>query len=105
MSIQQLLRVGLIIACLGLYSTVIHAEGELVPVDPNETAGDVHIDGGRKQTIDEFRVNGQLYMIRVNPSKGPSYYLVDADGDGSLETRQNDLAPDLLIPAWVLKRW
>jgi hypothetical protein len=55
--------------------------------------------------IKEYRVNGRLYMIEIVPRKGRPYYLVDADGDGNLETRQNDLLPDFLIPAWVLKRW
>ena len=44
-------------------------------------------------------------MVKVNPAKGASYYLVDTDGDGSLETRFNDLASNLAIPAWVLLRW
>ena len=44
-------------------------------------------------------------MIKVNPAKGVSYYLVDTDGDGNLETRYNDLQSGMLIPAWVLLRW
>jgi len=71
-----------------------------------ESSGEVKIrsksDDG---VISEFRINGQLYMIRVTPKKGLPYYLVDSDGDGNLETRWNELAPELLIPAWVLKRW
>ena len=61
----------------------------------------------RKQdrTIEEYRVNGQLYMIKVTPSKGYPYYLVDADGDGSLETRRNELDPRILVPSWVIFRW
>ena len=60
---------------------------------------------GADTVISEFRINGQLYMIRITPTKGVPYYLVDSDGDGQLETRWNDLAPNLLIPSWVLKRW
>ena len=93
-------------ACLMFAIQSVTAEGELVPPDPLEASGeDVIIEAPQKELVDEFRINGQLYMIRVNPRKGPPYYLVDADGDGNLETRWNDLAPDLLIPAWVLKRW
>lgn len=55
--------------------------------------------------IEEYRVNGQLYMIKVTPVKGPPYYIVDTDGDGTLETRRNDLAPDMLTPQWILFRW
>jgi hypothetical protein len=70
-----------------------------------ESGGKVTIENGDQELINEFRINGQLYMIRVTPKKGHEYYLVDSDGDGNLETRWNELAPDLLIPAWVLKRW
>jgi hypothetical protein len=57
------------------------------------------------RTIEEYRVNGQLYMIKVTPSKGYPYYLVDADGDGNLETRRNELDPRMLVPSWVIFRW
>ena len=63
------------------------------------------IKNSDSDTISEFRINGQLYMIRITPKKGVPYYLVDSDGDGNLETRWNELAPDLLIPSWVLLRW
>lgn len=74
-------------------------EDELSP------SGKVTIKGDDNEVISEFRINGQLYMIRITPKKGIPYYLVDADGDGDLETRWNELAPDLLIPSWVLLRW
>lgn len=77
----------------------------LAAEDAASPSGEVVIGGDGEGAINEFRINGQLYMIQVKPKKGPPYYLVDSDGDGDLETRQNDLAPDLLIPAWVLKRW
>lgn len=70
-----------------------------------EPSGKVTIQSPDDQLINEFRINGQLYMIRITPKKGAPYYLVDSDGDGDLETRWNELAPDLLIPSWVLLRW
>jgi hypothetical protein len=74
--------------------------------DDEDQSGDkVRIRGGKDEVISEFRINGQLYMIRVTPKKGVPYYLVDSDGDGKLETRWNELAPNLLIPSWVLLRW
>jgi len=73
--------------------------------DELSSSGQVTIKGDDDEVISEFRINGQLYMIRITPNKGVPYYLVDADGDGDLETRWNELAPDLLIPSWVLLRW
>jgi len=60
---------------------------------------------GDQGSVEEYRAGGVLYMIKINPTKGASYYLVDTDGDGNLETRYNDLQSGLLIPAWVLLRW
>lgn len=57
------------------------------------------------RTLEEYRINGQLYMIKVTPSRGYPYYLVDADGDGNLETRRNELDPRILVPSWVIFRW
>jgi len=60
---------------------------------------------GDQGSVEEYRAGGMLYMIKINPAKGASYYLVDTDGDGNLETRYSDLQGGLLIPAWVLLRW
>ncbi|MCW8958360.1 MAG: DUF2782 domain-containing protein, partial [Gammaproteobacteria bacterium] len=47
---------------------------------------------------------GQLYMIKITPGKGRPYYLVDTDGDGSLETRRNDLdSPEVI--KWRIFTW
>jgi len=70
-----------------------------------ESSGKVTIQGAKTDIVEELRVNGQLYAIRVSPKRGVPYYLVDSDGDGNLETRKNDTDPALLIPAWVVKKW
>ena len=57
------------------------------------------------RTVEEYRINGQLYMVKVTPAKGYPYYLVDADGDGELESRRNELDPRMLVPSWVIFRW
>lgn len=56
-------------------------------------------------TIHEYRLNGRLYAVRIFPENAPPYYLVDADGDGELETRRKELTPEILIPQWVLFSW
>ena len=55
--------------------------------------------------IEEYSVNGKVYAIRITPKGGTPYYLVDADGDGNLDTRRNDLDPDFLINNWVIFSW
>ncbi len=73
--------------------------------DQEEIEPEVTIIQRKDRTVEEYRVNGQLYMIKVKPAKGPEYVLVDTDGDGNLETRSSNLEPNLLIPGWVIFRW
>ncbi len=58
-----------------------------------------------RETITEYRVNGRLQAIKVEPENAPAYYLVDTDGDGNLETRRSAYGPDFLIPMWLILRW
>ena len=62
----------------------------------------VPIQGGMAE---EYRRNGQLYMVKVIPEQGYPYYLVDTDGDGYLETQRNDIEAGLLVPQWILFSW
>jgi len=70
------------------------------PLEP-----EVRIIRRERELVEEYRVNGRLYMIKVVPIAGPPYYLVDSDGDGRLESRFTELAPGMLIPSWVLFSW
>lgn len=54
--------------------------------------------------IEEYRINGRLYMIKVTPSKGRPYYLVDTHGDGNF-SRQNSLDTGVRPPMWVIHQW
>ena len=56
-------------------------------------------------TIEEYRVNGALYMVKITPTIGKPYYLVDKDGDGQMESRVNNIYQDMPVPQWVLFSW
>ena len=56
------------------------------------------------ETIEEYRINGRLYMIKVTPKKGVPYYLIDTTGNGTFDTR-TELTQDLRIPGWILLKW
>ncbi len=58
-----------------------------------------------KETVTEYRINGKLQVIKVEPENAPAYYLIDTDGDGNLETRRSALDPGLLIPHWIIYSW
>ncbi|MEW5839022.1 MAG: DUF2782 domain-containing protein [Pseudomonadota bacterium] len=67
---------------------------------------EVNIREEPQQTVEEFRSRGRPYMIRVTPRGGlPPYYMVDNDGDGTLETRINSPSNPPATPRWVLFRW
>lgn len=40
--------------------------------------------------ITEYRVAGQLRMLKVVPFRGPTYYLYDRDGDGKIDPVKGD---------------
>jgi len=54
--------------------------------------------------IEEYRIKGRLYLIKVTPPHGHPYYLIDPRGDGQLR-RYDDLSPNFLVPLWVVKEF
>ncbi len=52
---------------------------------------------------EEYRVRGQLYMIKVTPAHGKPYYLIDNEGSGQFS--RSDFAPSVKVPMWVIKRF
>jgi hypothetical protein len=63
---------------------------------------DVTIRQEGDKTIQEYRVNGFLYAIKVTPKNGKPYFLVRADGDSNYVRSDK---PDMLIPAWEIFSW
>jgi hypothetical protein len=60
-------------------------------------------EGG--QTIQEYRVNGRLYMQRITPAHGHPYVLVDNKGDGTFTRQDNTLDNRVRVPQWVIKEF
>ena len=56
------------------------------------------------EVIEEYRINNNLYMVKITPVVGLPYYLIDYDGDGRIDFRKNDL-DDVIVPQWVLFTW
>jgi len=56
--------------------------------------------------IEEYRLNGQVYMVKVTPEGGVPYYYMDSDGDGRLELDLTRGIPDPVQPVyWKVKEW
>jgi hypothetical protein len=55
-----------------------------------------------QETVEEYRMGGKLYMMKVTPAGGGTpYYLVDKNGDGTF-ARQNAHDTGLRPPMWVI---
>jgi len=58
------------------------------------------------QRVEEYRLNGRVYMVKVTPEGGIPYYYIDNDGDGTLELDPTRSAFDPVRPVyWKVKEW
>lgn len=73
-----------------------------VAAQEESMAPDITVREEEDRTIREYRVNGQLYAIEIQPAVGPSYYLIDENGDGDFRRSEN---ANIAIPSWVLITW
>ena len=75
----------------------------IVQTDPAlESQGQVTVRTEGDQTIQEYRVNGKVYMQRVTPRHGRPYVLLDHKGDGTFTRQDNTLDTGNRVPQWVL---
>ncbi len=66
---------------------------------------DITIVRKGKKTIQEYRRNGKLYMVKVVPDIGLPYYLRDTDGDGKMDVRSNELDRGADVNMWNVLEW
>jgi uncharacterized protein DUF2782 len=84
---------------------------EEAPPPPAITDGDpaiepqVTVRTEGDQTIQEYRMNGKLYMQRVTPKHGKPYVLIDHRGDGTFMRQDNTLDNGVRVPQWVIKEF
>ncbi|MBI3560920.1 MAG: DUF2782 domain-containing protein [Gammaproteobacteria bacterium] len=65
---------------------------------------EVNIIHREDATVEEYRVGGKLRYAKIIPKHGKPYYMVDTDGDGTLDTRYNDLE-NPPVNQWILMEW
>ena len=112
-------------ACLALLvmgpPALAQEDLEKPPPIPPETEGDVPIPPkvpGEQveptvtireeegQLIEDYRMNGRVYMVKITPKVGPPYYYIDTDGDGQLELDMDKNAMNPVQPVhWKIKEW
>ena len=57
------------------------------------------------RVVQEYRVNNNLYMIKVTPKVGAPYYLVDEDGSGDMAMNRGSDGIEQNVPQWALLSW
>ncbi|MEE3214657.1 MAG: DUF2782 domain-containing protein [Pseudomonadota bacterium] len=88
MMIQRLTSASLL--ALTLLATAAPAVAQVQP--------DVSVRQEAGQILSEYRVNGKLYAIKVEPKGGSTYFLVDRNGDGNFQRQTSDSVD---VPGWV----
>ena len=81
-----------------------------LPLPPKVTGEEVEpsvvIRREEERMIEEYSVQGRVYMVKITPDKGKPYYYFDEDGDGQLELHPGDEAMNPVRPAyWKVKEW
>ncbi|MCL6556300.1 MAG: DUF2782 domain-containing protein [Burkholderiales bacterium] len=57
-----------------------------------------------EEQVEEFRIGGKLYMMKITPRYGKPYYLVDDKGDGTF-VRMDNLDSGTRVPRWVIHQF
>jgi hypothetical protein len=119
----------LLVPALVSMSTAMLAAGLLLAQDdlekpppiPPEEAGDVPIPPKvqdeqieptvtireeEERMVEEYRLGGQIYMVKITPKGGVPYYYIDTDGDGKLELDMDQQALNPVQPVhWKVLEW
>ena len=71
---------------------------ELVPTVSIRTA-----DNGDR--VEEYRLGNRITMVKVTPQRGPSYTLLDTNGDGKLDEVDGEPNGGVTPVYWTLYEW
>lgn len=81
-----------------------------IPAPPSVPAGvdleltpepEVTISQRDGEQAEEYRIRGQLYMVKITPRQGKPYVLIKQDKDGKF-VRRDDIGGALVVPQWVI---
>jgi len=113
----------IMISALMMLTTSLFAQEDLEkppPIPPENTEGVpippkiqdemiepvVTIREEEERRIEEYSMNGRVYMVKVTPIGGIPYYYVDTNGDGKLELDVDQQALNPVQPVhWKVMEW
>lgn len=65
---------------------------------------EITIHEGKDKMIEEYRVNGELYMIKITPRIGKPYYLLNRRSAAGMLHR-GDMESGVSVPMWQIYRF
>ena len=72
------------------------------PLSETAPVADVTTRTEGDQVIEEHRIKGRLFMMKVRPRHGKAYVLMDNKGDGTFTRLEQTLDQQIRAPQWVL---
>jgi hypothetical protein len=98
-----------LLGCSAVLACAAWAQPSLDELDLSVTEADiapqVRVRDYENRTVEEYSVNNNVYMVKVTPSVGAPYYLIDDDGSGEMEWNRDQPGYDLQVPQWTLMSW
>ena len=108
-NVVRLLFLALTVAAAGAFAQQRPPQLEPLPEPPpppliRDGADEprVRIAPQEGDKVEEMREGGRIVMMRVTPSNGIPYYLMDPLGNGNW-TRRDALDPGIRVPMWTIK--
>ncbi len=75
---------------------------ELTPQPEDAPVVSIRRDESTGDVVEEYRQNGRIYMVKVTPQRGPSYSLIDTNGDGKLDKSDGEGVRPVY---WTIYEW
>lgn len=75
---------------------------ELAPQPEDAPVVSIRRDESTGDVVEEYRQNGRIYMVKVTPQRGPSYSLIDTNGDGKLDKSDGEGVRPVY---WTIYEW
>jgi hypothetical protein len=55
--------------------------------------------------VEEYREGGIVHMVKVTPTRGKPYYIMDNNGDGRLDRADAEAAGGVVPVSWIIATW
>ena len=90
---MQVMRISIpLLVAATLLLSACASMGDDAPQVPANAVESVHTESNG-DVVSEYRVAGQLRMVKVQPARGMTYYMIDSNDDGRLDRTKGEVSP------------